>query len=298
MKKYLVLDIGGSSIKYAIMTDETEFLEKGSVGTPLDKLENLVETIGQLYDQYKAEIEGIAISMPGVLDVKRGYVYSGGLLSYNKDIQFIDVLQTRCPISITIENDGKCAALAEVWKGSLKNCQDGAVIILGSGVGGGIVIDRKVHKGQSSFAGEFSFMKTNPDYPQDMNHAWGWISGASALATKFSEVKGIPVEEVNGHVVFDAVNSNDADAIAVLDAFTKNIAIQIVNLQCIIDPERVAIGGGISAQPKLIESIRKNLEWLAPNYGYYKPAVEVVPCEFRNDSNLIGALYHYLTFEK
>lgn len=295
MKNYLVLDIGGSSIKYAKMTENSDFVEKGSVKTPLDCLENLIEVIGTVYDQYKSDIEGIAISMPGVLDVKRGYAYSGGLLPYNTDVEFIKILKERCPIHITIENDGKCAALAEVWKGALKDVCDGAVIVLGSGVGGGIVINRKVHKGQSSFAGEFSFMKTNLDEPEDINHAWGFVSGASALSKKFAEVKNILAEDVNGHIIFDAINSGDNDAIAVLDSFTKNIAIQIINLQCIIDPERIAIGGGISAQPKLIESIQKNVQLLASNYGYYKPDVEVVACEFRNDSNLIGALYHHLT---
>lgn len=298
MKNYLVLDIGGSSIKYAKMTGNSDFIEKGSVKTPLDCLENLIETIGILYDRYKKDIAGIAISMPGVLDVKRGYAYSGGLLPYNTEVEFVKILKKRCPIDITIENDGKCAALAEVWKGALKDVNDGAVIVLGSGVGGGVIIDRKVHKGQCSFAGEFSFVKTNIDYPEDINHAWGFVSGASALASEFAQIKQIPIEEVNGHLVFEAVNSDDADALAILDKFTKKIAIQIINLQCIIDPERIAIGGGISAQPRLIESIQKNVEKLATNYGYYKPSVEVVVCEFRNDSNLIGALYHHLNFKK
>lgn len=68
MKKYLVLDIGGSSIKYAMMNESAEFLSKDSVKTPLDCIESLVEIIGQIYDDYKFEIEGMAISMPGVLD--------------------------------------------------------------------------------------------------------------------------------------------------------------------------------------------------------------------------------------
>ena len=77
---------------------------------------------------------------------------------------------------------------------------------------------------------------------------------------------------------------------------TKQIAAQIVNLQCVIDPQRVAIGGGISAQPLLLEYIRKNVDSFSDNFGNYKPGVQVVPCTFRNDSNLIGALYHYLTY--
>ena len=84
--------------------------------------------------------------------------------------------------------------------------------------------------------------------------------------------------------------------VIILDEFTKQIAAQIVNLQCVIDPQRVAIGGGISAQPLLLEYIRKNVDSFSDNFGNYKPGVQVVPCTFRNDSNLIGALYHYLTY--
>lgn len=197
---------------------------------------------------------------------------------------------------MTIENDGKCAALAEVWKGCLSDVNDAIVIVLGSGVGGGIIIDRKVHKGSSSFAGEFSFIRTNNQNLEDMDEAWGTINGAKTLAKKTAKIKGLNPEDVDGYYVFEKANAGDEDVLAVLDEFTKQIAAQIVNLQCVLDPQRVAIGGGISAQPLLIEYIQKNVDAFADNFGYYKPGIEVVPCTFRNDSNLMGALYHYLTF--
>ena len=78
--KYLVLDIGGSAIKYALMTEELEFIEKGKKPTPRDNIENFVEVVGEIYDEYKDDIEGMAISMPGVLDSEKGYTYTGGSL--------------------------------------------------------------------------------------------------------------------------------------------------------------------------------------------------------------------------
>ena len=126
--KYLALDIGGSAIKYALMTNEGAFVEKNKVKTPLDCIESFVEVIGKIYDNYKNQIKGIAISMPGLIDAERGYAYTGGFLTYNSDKEIVKILQKRCPVKITIENDGKCAALAEVWQGSLKGCKYGAVI--------------------------------------------------------------------------------------------------------------------------------------------------------------------------
>lgn len=295
MEKYLVLDIGGTAIKYAVMTKEAEFLEKGNVKTPLDGIEIFIETIGQIYDKYKADINGVAISMPGVLDVDRGYAYSGGWLTFNSGQNIIELLQERCPLPITIENDAKCAALAELGFGSLKGCKDAAVIVLGTGVGGAIIIDGKVHKGRHSFAGEFSFMKTEASRMNECSSLWGLANGGPVLMQKVAEIKGLPLEEVNGLVTFELANNGDEEVLAVLDEFTQLIAGQIINIQCVVDPELVAIGGGISAQPLLIELIQKHLDAMSDNFGFYKPEVKVVPCQYRNDANLIGALYRFLT---
>ena len=73
MKNYLTLDVGGSAIKYALIQEDLSIIEKSSVPTPMDNLENFIETIGQIYDQFQNQIEGIAISMPGIIDPERGY---------------------------------------------------------------------------------------------------------------------------------------------------------------------------------------------------------------------------------
>lgn len=298
--KYLVLDIGGSAIKYALMTDKLEFIEKGNKPTPRDNIENFVETIGGIYDEYKNVIEGIAISMPGVLDSEKGYAYTGGSLDYNNGKEIVRILQERCPTEITIENDGKCAALAEVWKGSLKEYNDGIVIVLGTGVGGGIIRDKKVYKGKNFFAGEFSFIATNINDAQNIQNCWGSKSGSKALLSAAAKAKNIPVEELDGYKVFKYANNKDEDIIKVLDEFTYNLAVQIFNLQCILDPEVIAIGGGISSQDILIEYIQKNVDKYHGNlkFGKFKldvPKPNVVRCEFRNDANLIGALHNFIT---
>jgi predicted NBD/HSP70 family sugar kinase len=292
--KYLVLDIGGSAIKYAVMSGEAEFLEKGKVPTPLDNIQNFIDTVGEIYDRYSKDIEGMAISMPGVLDSKRGYTYSGGSLEYNSGKEIVKILQRRCPTKITIENDGKCAALAEVWKGSLKECNDGVVVILGTGIGGGIIKDKKLHKGKHFFAGEFSFIFTDgvgDEY-------WGLKNGSLGLTTPVAKVKGLPLEEVDGYKVFEYANSGDEEVLKILDKFTYGLAVQIFNLQCILDPERVAIGGGISGQDILIDSIKNNIDKVCSKLETLNPPKpEVVRCEFSNDSNLIGALYNFLNFD-
>jgi len=85
MKQYLTVDVGGTMIKYALMDEKTVIHEKGEVPVPRDTLENFIETIGRLYDKYAKRISGIAFSVPGVIDVERGHMYSGGALKYIVD---------------------------------------------------------------------------------------------------------------------------------------------------------------------------------------------------------------------
>ena len=291
---YLVIDVGGTAIKYALMSEEGEFIEKDKVKTPQDTIENFVETIGGIYDKYSTKIKGIAISMPGILDAKRGYAHSGGALRYNENKEIVKILKERCPTNITIENDGKCAALAELWKGALKGCNNAAVVVLGTGVGGGVIIDGKIHRGRNFFAGEFSYMRNNAAAKNDDFNLWGFNNGAEILSLIFAEKKGLDPKEVDGFKIFESINSGDKETLEVLDIFANNLAAQIVNIQCIIDPEKVAIGGGISSQPILIEYINKKLEEQYDSISFYTPRIKVEKCKFCNDSNLIGALYNYL----
>lgn len=294
--RYLVLDVGGSSIKYALMTEDLEFIERGKKPTPLDKIESFIDVIGEIYDIYKDDIEGMAISMPGVLDSEKGYAYTGGALSYNEGKEIVKILKERCPTKITIENDGKCAALAEVWKGSLKDFDDGVVIVLGTGVGGGIVRNKKIHKGKNFFAGEFSFINTNVNNTENTDECWGSISGSKALINEVAKVKSLQPDELDGYKIFEYANNNDPDILEILDDFTYKLAVQIFNLQCILDPEIFAIGGGISSQEILIQYVKRNVDKYHKSFEIDDlPLPNVVGCKFRNDANLIGALYNFIT---
>lgn len=293
--KYLVFDVGGSAIKYSIMTEDAEFIITGKVKTPTDSFENFRETIGSIYDEYKDDIQGIAMSIPGIIDSDNGYAYTGGFLRYNDKREIVKELQERCNCDIVIENDGKAAALAEVWKGSLKENTDGIVMILGTGVGGGIIKDRKVHRGKHFMAGEFSYIQSNISDRYNMNSFLGFVGSAIGLVSQIAESKGLKSEELDGIQAFEYIKNNDKDAVEIIDQYTKNLAVQIYNLQCLFDPEKICIGGGISAQDILMEYIIKNVKEYYRNLNLGLPEAEVVRCKFGNDSNQIGALYKMLS---
>lgn len=294
MKHYLVIDVGGTAIKYALMDEESTFLEKDEVKTPHDSLETFIETMGQLYDRYHDRISGIAMSAPGRIDAKTGYMFTGGAIRYIHEIPLGELLMKRCPTKITIDNDGKCAAMAELWKGSLKGVEHGVVLTIGTGIGGGIVANGKLLRGHNFAAGELSLLPTTIIANQPFDF-WANINSTGSLTKPYAIAKGLDPQSVSGRQFFEAVSHNDHDALAILDTFSSNFAYGLFSIQAVLDTQRVAIGGGISAQAILIDSIKAKVDLFFDHFkGIPQQKMEIVRCAFGNDSNLIGALYHHL----
>lgn len=287
----LVLDIGGSSIKYAIMNETADILERGNESTPLDSFESFISVIRKIYDKYKDDIEGIALSAPGTIDPKSGLILAPGALSFNYKVNLIDKIHEFTTYPVSIENDGKCAALAESWIGNLKNCKSGIVLVLGTGIGGGIILDGKLWSGSHFFAGEFSYLAQGE--LTGFDNVFALKGSATALVMEFSKAKKIDFSAVDGKKVFELIVAGDEDAISALKKVAHNLALEMYNLQCIFDPEKICIGGGISQQPLLIEEIKKELNTIYSKLPFEVPHVIVEQCMFYNDSNLIGALRNY-----
>lgn len=288
----LVLDIGGTAIKYALMDNDANILESSQLPTPHDTFGTFIKTICELYQHYQAVIDGIAISMPGNIDSESGHIYTPGALSYNAGQNIIKELHRYIDVNIAVENDGKSAALAELWKGHLSDCQDGVVLVLGSGIGGGLIHNRQLMKGKHFFAGEVSFLTTNLE-TVDMNHCFAMKGSTIALVMRVAQLKGIQFQDINGIQVFEWIKQGDQDALQAFDEMTTVLAGQIYNLQCLLDPEKILIGGGVSKQKILLEKIQEKLDQIYDKFPLPVPKAHIDVCRYYNDSNLIGALYNY-----
>ena len=295
---YAVVDVGGTFIKYAVMTAEGEFLQKGKIPTETQDLNLFLESIANIYREAAADqgdIAGVALSMPGFLDVETGYAYNGGGVRCVKEINLIEALRERIPVPVTMENDARCAALAELWHGNLAGCRNAAAVILGTGVGGGIIVNGEILRGKHFVAGELSyFMLEDMGVEFDEKTIAARAASARGLVSMVAEAKGIPEEELDGVKVFRMIDDGDAAVREILWKFAGNVARLICNIQIIIDPERVVVGGGISTQPLLIEMIRDQARNMMKLFSWTElPVPDIVPCTFFNDSNLIGALYSH-----
>ena len=305
MKQYLVLDMGGSSIKYALMTEDGTFLDKGKCETELNDLDRLLELIGALGDQYAGRYAGVAVSMPGRIDTANGMAYTGGAYLCIADAPMRSYLQECLQAPVTIANDAKCAAGAEAWSGALADVADGVVLVLGSGIGGGVVLNHQVRMGHTFGSGELSFLsadfrKTRPagdSGSQFLQFSWTTYSSTTGLLREYALRKGMDplMHGQNGQDFFAAWDQGEEEARGALQEFAANTAAGIYAIQSVLDVERFAIGGGISARPEVTESIRKAVDelWAAyPFLAFGKP--EIVSCRYGNDANLIGALAFHL----
>lgn len=290
MKK-LVFDVGGTAIKYALMDNEAVIYEKGKEPTPHDNFEHFLEILKSIYERYAKEIDGIALSVPGTVDSEKGMIYAPGGIAYNENVNLVDRIHTFTDLPVSIENDGKSAALAEAWKGNLKDCSEGIVIVLGTGIGGGIIKDKKVWKGKHLFAGEFSYMFQEEG--NSFKDVWAMKGSTTALLMDVAKRKEIEINQLDGYKVFDMIHKGDVDACEALQGLAKNLARGIYNLQCILDPQKILIGGGISKQSIIIEKIQEELDKLYEMIPFEIPHACIDNCCFYNDSNLIGALYNF-----
>ena len=301
MAQYLVLDIGGTFIKYAIMDGEAQFIEQGKVPAVTDTEEGTLGALAGVRDAVADfDYDGVAISMPGRIDTARGIAHTGGAFQWVHDYPAAEKYGAVFGKPCTIANDGKCAASAENWIGALADVNSGAVLVLGTGIGGGIVINNEVWMGATGGAGELSGMIANYDLLRHgftfdaLGALWANRISASAITSAFAARKGM--ERADGIMLFDAYEAGDEDATAVLDEFSAQAAAGILSLQSVLDLPRYAIGGGISARSETTDLIRSKVnalfdgaEGLIP---FGKP--EVVTCTFGNEANLIGALAFHL----
>lgn len=295
MQYYLAIDVGGTAIKYALMDERGEVLSKSEIPTLRSCMEEFLSALDCIVLPVKNQIKGIAMSMPGKIDHIRGFSYTGGALTFFKDIPTKDLLEERYHLPVAIENDGKCAALAEAWLGNLKDVNSGVVVILGTGIGGGIVLNKQVWRGFLGSAGELSPIPTNYLDATEMQTSFAKLNGVCGLIEPYCQLKNIDFQDMNGRIFFDQLAQGDEVAQKVFDHFIATLTSGIITIQAVLDVEKFCIGGGISAQEILIERLRESIH----RYFEKLPLTPLNPplidrCAFRNDANLIGALKNFL----
>ncbi|MFV9753665.1 ROK family protein [Lactobacillus gasseri] len=289
-KNYLSIDIGGTNVKYAELNNAGNIIEQGKIKTSHDK-EQFLKNIDRIVAKYvKKGIKGIAFCAPG--KIAHTKIHFGGALPFLDGIDFA-VRYKKYDIPVTVINDGKASVLAENWLGSLKDMQNCAAITLGTGVGGGIIVNGKLLNGAHFQAGELSFLQLNMKEPRFDGFAGGYASAVQMIKNVNEAIEND--DETDGLAAFEAINNGNEKAKKIFDEYCKRIAAIIIDIQAVVDLDAIAIGGGISAQPIVIQGINQAYDQvLADNelIGKTFTRPKIVEAKFKNGANLYGALYN------
>ena len=286
---FLALDIGGTFVKYAYMNDKGDILKQGKYPTETKDLNLFLERLDGIIPEH---LEGIAVSSPGVIDSDLGIVRVVTLLPCLNGIGLKEVLENRYHVLAAVENDAKCAALAEVWKGSLVGQKAALMMVLGSGIGGAVIIDGKIYKGLRSKAGELGSILCNFDDKNATAVSFGRHCSSVWLNRDISKALGLDTED--GEVVFEYIKEKNPIAWDIFKRYCNSVAQVIYNADYVLDLDCIAIGGGVSSQPILIETIKESFMDLRNRYREDDHDPEIVVCQFKNHANLIGAMAHLM----
>ncbi|MDT2739845.1 ROK family protein [Enterococcus canintestini] len=276
-----VFDIGGSAVKYGTWKEKA-LSNQGSFKTPatfsemVAEMKEVIATIGA--------IDGVAISSPGAVNVAKRRIDGISAVEYLHNRPIFDQLEAAFGVPVTIENDANCAGISEIELGAGTKAQNAVFVVIGTGIGGSIFINRKIYKGSHLFGGEFGLMK--PFGKSILSP----IGTAVNKAREFSEATS---RQVNGRMLFELADNGDEMAQNYLAQMYDALALSLYDMQVSIDPEIIIIGGGISVRSEVIENIKGRIFDLLKAEGVESIMPEVVACKFKNDANLIGAAANF-----
>ena len=303
------IDIGGTSIKGAAVDSNGRVYDKFSM--PFVKGEPGEVTIRKLADLVKeyiaaqhleGKIAGIGIGSPGTLDVEHGIVNYANNLGWD-ELPVAELMQETLPYDVRLTNDANAAALGEAKFGAGKSYETVIMLTLGTGVGGGIIINGKLFEGNQGKGGELGHTVVQVDGEPCTCGRKGCLEAYGSATALIRETKKAmlsnkrslmwkispEIELVGGRVVFEAVAQGDKSAIKVLNNYIKYLGEGILNYCNIFRPNVIVLSGGIAnAGDALFVPLNEYIK--ERNYGYKAtPEVKVVPAELGYDSGKIGA---------
>ncbi len=305
------VDLGGTNISVGVVNDNYDIVGKGSVPT------NAIRPAEDIFDDIKKaidialddaglsmdDISTVGVGTPGSVNNDTGYIEYANNLGFNM-VPATEMLESRIGKPCFFANDASCAALGELYAGAGAGCKNLIAVTLGTGVGSGIVIDGKLFRGANFTGGEIGHTVINVNgVPCNCGRNGCWESYASATAlinqtkeameknpeSKMWNCAGGKIEAVNGRTAFDAMRMGDKAAKEVVDKYIYFVAVGVINIVNIFQPDVLCIGGGICNEGEtLLAPIREYCE--KERYSKYaKKQTVICKAKLGNDAGIIGA---------
>lgn len=310
---FLGIDLGGTFIKAGVIDDEANILSKVSYATEREKgVDRVIERMCLASEKAieeaglsKSDIEAIGIGAPGTLNHKTGVILAPPNFPDWRNVPLRDRIGGYFNLPATLENDANAAAWGEFWAGAGKDVDSLVMLTLGTGIGGGIVIDGKLHRGSNDMAAEIGHIIINCDdrdcvcgqrgcveaYASAMNMAkiaeelLKKEENSSSLLREYLE-RG---EEITAKVIRDCLDKEDILAKRIWDQTCRYLAIIAINIANMLDPEMIVFGGGMAeAGEVLIDNIRRYFNEMR-SFVFTGARTRIELARLGSDAGIIGA---------
>jgi len=302
-ERYVIgIDLGGTNIKGALLDFQGKIIEKYEIATlanggPEVVAGRIVQVAKILMKDQKGEIAGMGVGVPGQPDQANGTVIFAPNLRW-RNVPLIPILKVSLDFPMFLENDGNTAALGEKWCGAGRGAVNMAAITIGTGIGCGIIINGRLYRGSGGAAGEISHTVVLPDGPQCNCGKRGCLETLAAapalvrqgrIAIDQGRTTSLTaVENLEAKDIFMAAKNGDTVALEIIKEMTYYLGMGLANLINILNPDLIAIGGGVSRAGELLfkplreAALANSLEALAR-------VAKIVPAQLGNDAGSIGA---------
>ena len=312
MNYYIGIDLGGTNIKAGVVDEQFNIVSKATCKTNLPRpaeeicadmakvAVEAVEKAGLTLD----DIQSVGIGTPGTANSATGVIeYSNNLGFLN--FQVVELMKTFIPKPCYVENDANAAAYGEYVAGAAKGANDAVCITLGTGVGGGIIIDGKIYSGFNFAGAEIGHTVIDPNGPEctcGRKGCFEVFSSATGLVRMTKEAMGADKDsllwkaseeegKVSARTAFNAMRMGDATAKSVVDKYIRYLACGITNVINVFQPDILCIGGGVCNEGDplllpLVEQVEKEV--------YTKNSeknTKIVIAKLGNDAGIIGAAF-------
>jgi glucokinase len=297
------VDLGGTNLRTALLSVNGDILDKRKEATNASDgwkkvVARLVENISQQREiaaQRGLNVMAVGVGAPGVILMDKGVVVKSPNFPDWNNLPLRDELETALRIPVAIENDANAAALGEQWRGAGRGINSMILLTLGTGVGGGIVLDNKIWQGADGMAGEIGHMTLIPDGRQCGCGNSGCLemyASARGIVQSYREARGMlevhQLSEVTSAQIYQAARNGEPIARQVMKDMGSMLGIGIANLINIFYPNMIVIGGGVQdAWDLFIGSTHEEIMKRA----FQVPAerTEIVPSLLGDDAGMVGA---------
>jgi len=301
------IDIGGMSVKIGVVDNEGRILKKDKVVTDVDGgyikiIDDIGKSVEKLVDPKDRDFVGIGIGCPGAINSATGTVDRAYNLKW-ENVPLAELLARYINKPIKVSNDANVAALGETMFGVGRMYENTIFITLGTGVGGGIIIDNKLYEGNESKGAELGHMVLVVDGEPCTCGRRGCMEAYCSASALIRETRRAmeankdslmwqyspSLDSVDGKTAFECSKKGDAAANAVVDYFVKYLGEGMLNFANIFRPQAIILGGGVCAQGDYL--IYKLKDYCKDrNYGFYgTPRFDILTAQLGNDAGMIGA---------